>query len=253
MLNHLRELAQRAAANAFTPFSGEPRAAAALLSDGQWAFGVRVESASFPLLIPALTAVLSICSSAGRRDVAAVALSGTARPEEKAFLAGTFAGSPIEHSPSVFTFGQIPPEIATQLPLHAACVNTVSAEEGIALARKAASSAYTPLSGFPVGCVIKTASGFLYTGSNMEHADWARTICAERSAIAAAVSDGATELDAMYLTCLKDPTGTPCGACRQLIAERLPDAEIWMDRGIHAPELTTPGALLPGAFTGRGL
>ncbi|MDE2730305.1 MAG: cytidine deaminase [Bacteroidota bacterium] len=253
MLNQLREHAQQAADHAFTPFSGEPRAAAALLSDGRWVCGVRVESASFSLVIPALTAAFSICSSAGRRDIAAVALSGPARPYEKAFLAGTFAGSPVQHSSDVFTFGQLPSTMTSRLPLRACCPDAFSAEAGVALARKAATSAYTPLSGFPVGCVITAAGGLFYSGSNMEHTDWARTICAERSAIAAAVSDGAYELDALYLTCLKDPIGTPCGACRQLIAERLPDAEIWMDRGIRPPERTTPAALLPGAFTGRGL
>ena len=124
---------------------------------------------------------------------------------------------------------------------------------GIALAREVASRAHTPESAFPVGCVLLTHEGRLLPGVNVEHNDWSRILCAERNALGTAVSWGQTQAQAAYLACLKDPTGSPCGACRQLLAELAPDATVWMDRGEASPEATTPARLLPGAFHGQGL
>ena len=248
-LASLCDHAQQATARSYTPYSGEPRAAAALLSDGMWTCGVRVESASYSLVIPAATAVVAACVSAGRQDIAAIALSDTARPDELAFLQGTFAGPAIQFAANVFIYGDIPTDIGARLPSSTACSSNFSPGEGIALARVAAGFAYAPLSNFAVGCVIRTKSGRLYRGTNVEHPDWTRGICAERSALSSAISNGECALEELYLSCLKDSTCTPCGACRQLIVEAMPDGIIWMNIGIAPPVSMALKELLPLSFT----
>lgn len=249
----LRNCARSAADRALVPYSGETRAAAILLSDGLWTCGVRIESASYSLVITAAAAALSSCVSAGRRDVVAIALSGPARPYEVALLNETFAGPATRRAPDVLTYGQLPSTIGETLPLYFACPDVLSPDRGIALARNAADCAYAPMSDFAVGCVIKTTRGRLYRGTNVEHSDWTRCICAERSALSSAISDGVRGVEALYISCLKDSLGSPCGGCRQLIVEFMPKSAIWMDRGTDPPQCLTPEELLPDAFTGTRL
>ena len=253
VLIQLRDHARRARKYAYTPYSGEPRAAAILLSDGQWTSGVRIENVSYSLVIPAVTAAFSKCASAGRLDIVAVVISGSARNDEKAFLKSLFADPVAGQKADTFTLGPLPAALQHRLTDYVMSPNDLSAQDGITMARKAAASAIAPYSNFPVGCVIKTSSGRLYKGSNVEYEDWTRIICAERSAIAAALSDGARDMEAMYMSCLNDPAGSPCGACRQHIVELLPQGVVWMDRGASSPECAVSTALLPGAFAGRGL
>ena len=253
VLTSLRNCSRNAADRALVPYSGESRAAAILLSDGLWTCGVRIESASYSLVITAAVAALSSCVSGGRRDVVAIALSGPAKPHEEALLRETFAGPATRRAPDILTFGQLPPSVGEMLPLHFACPDDLSPDQGIALARNAAGFAHAPFSEFSVGCVIKTTCGRLYRGTNVEHSDWTRSICAERSALSSAISDGVCGLEALYISCLKDSLGSPCGGCRQLIVEFMPKSAVWMDRGTAPPECLTPVELLPNPFTGTGL
>ena len=98
----------------------------------------------------------------------------------------------------------------------------MSAAELIAEARAAAAFAYAPYSKFRVGAVVVDADGNHYTGANVENSAFGSTICAEGSAIAAAVSHGARHLDTVAVACIDAPdaeTGYPCGNCRQLMVE----------------------------------
>lgn len=83
-----------------------------------------------------------------------------------------------------------------------------------------AAKAYAPYSKFKVGCALLTKSGNVYTGCNVENASYGLTICAERNAIAQAVSkEGEIEIDVIIVyTPTVSPT-PPCGACRQVIHE----------------------------------
>ena len=122
----------------------------------------------------------------------------------------------------------------------------------MALARRTAERAVVPESGFSVGCVLETSGG-LVPGVNVEHADWSRTLCAERGALGTAVSYGLGGFGRLFLSCVQDPKGTPCGACRQLLVELAPEAALWMDRGGAPPEAASPARLMPGSFTGDAL
>ncbi|MEM1924659.1 MAG: cytidine deaminase [Pyrobaculum sp.] len=93
-------------------------------------------------------------------------------------------------------------------------------------AREILKNAYAPYSGFRVAALVLTKNGKIYTGVNIENASYGLTICAERVAVFKAVSEGDRDIDTVVVyTDTEDPT-PPCGACRQVIAEFNPDANI---------------------------
>jgi cytidine deaminase len=118
-------------------------------------------------------------------------------------------------------------------------------------ARLAAGQAYAPYSKFVVGAAALGSSGKIYAGCNVENASFGLCICAERTAIFAAVSAGERQITAVAIyTPTATPT-TPCGACRQVINEFGPTAEIISicdsgDRLDSSLERLLPGAFGPG-------
>jgi len=108
--------------------------------------------------------------------------------------------------------------------------------------------AYCPYSNFPVGAAIRTASGAIYQGCNVENASFGLTNCAERVAAGAAVAAGEREF--VSIAVASRGGVTPCGACRQFLAEFGPDMDVLLvdadDRQRVAA--TTLGALLPEQF-----
>lgn len=79
---------------------------------------------------------------------------------------------------------------------------------------------YSPYSNFRVSALVVTRSGEIYKGVNIENASYPATICAERSALTSAISDGHLEIDLVIITADADDT-SPCGVCRQFMAEFL--------------------------------
>ncbi len=86
-------------------------------------------------------------------------------------------------------------------------------------AREAADNAYVPYSHFPVGAALECADGTVYTGCNVENAALGSTICAERTAIVKAVSEGRRKFVRLAIYGEGDNYCFPCGACRQVLAE----------------------------------
>lgn len=89
----------------------------------------------------------------------------------------------------------------------------------VAAAARARQSSYSPHSGYAVGAAVLTADDRVFLGCNVENASYGLSLCAERAAIAAAVAGGARRLRAVVVVTEADPPGTPCGACRQWMAE----------------------------------
>lgn len=92
-------------------------------------------------------------------------------------------------------------------------------EELVEVAKKARLASYSPYSKFKVGAAVLTKSGKIYSGCNIENASYGLTNCAERTAIFKAVSDGERELTALAVVADTEGPVSPCGACRQVIAE----------------------------------
>lgn len=132
---------------------------------------------------------------------------------------------------------------------------TVTKEEKqslIDLANEARRRAYVPYSKYPVGAALRTKSGRLYTGVNIENAAYPHTMCAERVAVFKAVSDGETEFE--VISVVTNNGGSPCGGCRQVLAEFGLDTVVLMANGEgELVKEMTVRELLPEAFTPKHL
>ena len=128
---------------------------------------------------------------------------------------------------------------------------TISEQEKqslIDLANAARQRAYAPYSNYPVGASLRTKSGRIFTGVNIENAAYPHTMCAERVAIFKAVSEGEKEFE--IISVVTDNGGSPCGGCRQVLAEFGLDTIVLMADGSgKLIKETTVKELLPEAFT----
>ena len=122
----------------------------------------------------------------------------------------------------------------------------------IDLANEARRRAYVPYSNYPVGAALRTKTGRLFTGVNIENAAYPTTICAERVAVFKAVSEGEREFEVIAV--VTDNGGSPCGSCRQVLAEFGLDTIVLIADG-HGKliQQTTVKKLLPEAFTPKDL
>ena len=126
-----------------------------------------------------------------------------------------------------------------------------AAAELVAAARAARERAYAPYSGFRVGAALLTAQGDVIAAANVENASYGLAICAERSAVVAAVAAGSRSFLSIAVAGNGPEPVTPCGACRQVLRE-FPegvDLEV-LCAGETGDKLitTTLGALLPDSF-----
>ena len=121
------------------------------------------------------------------------------------------------------------------------------------LAVKAMDNAYAPYSGYRVGAALLTKDGEIFTGCNIENSSFSPTICAERTAIFKAVSEGKREFSAIAVAGGKDGkvmgAFPPCGVCRQVMAEFCkPDFTVLLVTGENTYEKYTLSEILPLAF-----
>jgi cytidine deaminase len=115
-----------------------------------------------------------------------------------------------------------------------------------AAARAAAESSYCPYSGFRVGAALLCADGVIVTGTNVENRSYGLTICAERSAVASAVSGGRRSFLAIAVSAPDSVQAVaPCGACRQVLSEFAPPGTPVLMAGSGGAAETTLGELLP--------
>ena len=119
-------------------------------------------------------------------------------------------------------------------------------------AREVMENAYAPYSNFHVGAAIEAADGTIHVGCNVENASYGLTICAERMAVGAAVAAGKRSLKRVAVATAVEPPATPCGACRQLLAEFGLDLEI-IAAGPASERRWKLKELLPEAFTRESL
>lgn len=129
----------------------------------------------------------------------------------------------------------------------------MSDAELINLAKKAKEYAYVPYSHFRVGAAVLTSEGEVFTGCNIENASYGGTVCAERTALFKAISEGKTKISKIAVIGDMEDFTYPCGICRQVIAEYGTDIEVIVAKCNGEYRKHKLSELLPYAFTEKDL
>ena len=116
------------------------------------------------------------------------------------------------------------------------------------LALDARRHAYVPYSKFNVGAALLCADDTVFTGCNVENAAYGSTICAERTALVKAISEGQRDFVTIAIAGSGDDFCRPCGSCRQMLYEFAPDLRVLAVRQDGQFEVSTLNDLLPHAF-----
>ncbi|HSI12445.1 MAG TPA: cytidine deaminase [Chthoniobacter sp.] len=120
----------------------------------------------------------------------------------------------------------------------------------VTAAREAREKAYAPYSRFQVGAALRTKGGRVFCGCNVENLSFGLTVCAERAAVFAAIAAGETQFEAIAVVADSVQPVTPCGACRQVLAEFSSDLKICSANLQDQRYESTIGELLPRAKEG---
>jgi len=120
-------------------------------------------------------------------------------------------------------------------------------DELVAAATSVRTRAHAPYSGYAVGAAVLTTDGRVFSGCNVENASYGLSVCAERHAIAAAVAAGCKEFVGIAVVTRSKPPASPCGACRQVMAE-FGDYPVILAGLDGRSQTTSVHDLLPNAF-----
>jgi cytidine deaminase len=122
-------------------------------------------------------------------------------------------------------------------------------EDLIRVAALARQRAYAPYSNYRVGAAVRTKRNKIYSGANVENASYGLTVCAERCAVWSAIAAGETkDYDAIAIVIDDDQLPTPCGACRQVIAEFAPNVRVVLATTGGLRKATSLDVLFPDPF-----
>ncbi len=132
-------------------------------------------------------------------------------------------------------------------------MNESQKQELIQIALNARQKAYVPYSHFQVGAALLGKSGRIYSGCNVENASFGATICAERTAVVKAVSEGETDFEALVVATDGRMPAAPCGICRQFLAEFGLELILILVNLEGKKIETTLAEYLPGAFGPKSL
>lgn len=122
----------------------------------------------------------------------------------------------------------------------------------VAAATEVRDKAHAPYSRFTVGAAVLDGDGRVHAGCNVENASYGLSVCAERHAIAAAISSGGSGIQALAVVTDTSPPSSPCGACRQVLVE-FGDFPVILANPEGERSLTSVAELLPDAFTPESL
>lgn len=222
----------------YTPYSQQPKACIVQGSSGTYYPGVRIENVSFPLTIPAIQAACCFCLANGDLPKS-VLIKNDSYLEQLDFWTKEFdLEINVQSSIEDIQFDDVVVNI-----------DTTQVKNEL---KKLLHKAVTTHSDFPVSTLILTSNGYV-SGVNVEVSDWTSGLCAERLAIAKTISYGVGNMDTMSLHTLKGEFSSPCGACRQVIHEHLPDNEINFFHADGTLSVHYTDDLLPLSFSSTSL
>lgn len=223
---------------AYVPYSGQAKACVVESRSGKLFAGVRVENISYPITIPAVQAACAICLS--EKEIPAKLYLEGDELDQLDFWKKEFELEIIKTSSL--------PESTLQ-DLH----NISNGNPDItARLKELLDQAVIPNSDFPVSALLFTSAGY-FEGVNVEVSDWSNGLCAERVVLAKAHAAGVRDLKRLEIHTKKGEISSPCGACRQVIAEFLPYHDIILHHadGTSSEHLTLD--LLPFNFKSSSL
>ena len=126
-------------------------------------------------------------------------------------------------------------------------------KELVNIAKEAMENAYAPYSHFKVGAALLAKDGRVFQGCNIENASYGATNCAERTAIFKAVSEGYREFEKIAIVASSGDYASPCGICRQVLFEFLPEGKVILDSDEKGMVTFTVRELLPVGFRGEDI
>lgn len=219
----------------YAPWSGKQEFCFLEGTSGTVYPGVRVENISFPLTIPAVQA--AVCSCLGNHDQPAVLYHQKPMSANASFWIEEYSLSVKQTTPDS---GRIYNPLIT-LP-----------QNRTSVLKEINKKAVVPHSEFPVSAVLETNDG-LIPGVNIEVSAWNLGLCAERVAIARALAAGYTAFNSIHIYAPNGDFISPCGACRQILAEWLPDKKVELHHGDGTVSTHFTSHLLPYGFTSKVL
>ena len=222
----------------YVPYSQQPSLAVVRSSDGSYFPGCRIENISYPLSISAIQNAICCCLSEGKRpaEILLQTMDDPMRPFwEKEF--GISATDLTQADSSRIQFPDIRlPETAEPEKMLVELLDRAVVEE----------------SQFPVSAIVESEQG-LFSGVNIEFTAWEMGLCAERVAIAKALTYGSKKIRTLHLHTRNGEFSSPCGACRQVIFEHMPNKQVHLHHADHSESVHYSHDLLPHSFRSTSL
>jgi homotetrameric cytidine deaminase len=222
----------------YVPYSEKASAAVVRSKSGQWFPGICVENLCYPLSISATQNALFYCLSEGHQpaELFTDEINASMMPSwEKEF---GFKANPLE--------GNDLQNITFENPVLDADINKMEQ------LKQLLDMAVVGESDFPVSAIVETEQGY-FTGVNIECSSWDMGLCAERVAIAKALTFGSDQLISLEIHTRKGEFSSPCGACRQVIIEHLPKKQIHLHHADDSESIHFSEDLLPHSFSSTSL
>ncbi|MGK7368924.1 MAG: cytidine deaminase [Candidatus Halalkalibacterium sp. M3_1C_030] len=221
----------------YVPYSGNSSTAIVKSVSGNYYPGTRIENAAFPLTINAAQNALFAC------------LSEKDRP--KAIYVEDTKANDLEFWRNEYNVWVYPIEELNEKPLKEIIFDLNEPEIATTL-KNLLEQAVTVNSNFPVSALLKTNKGYI-SGVNIECSEWSLGLCAERVAIAKAISYGIRDFQSIYIHTRAGEYSSPCGACRQVIYEHLPHNPVHLFHADGTHSMHYSSDLLPHSFRSSSL
>lgn len=222
----------------YVPYSKQPSLAAVRGKSERWYPGVRIENISYPLSISATQNALFCC------------LSEADRPAE--LYTEEQESSMIPSWEKEFKLTAKPFDADTLADVTFADVGFSSSINIKKVLADLLEQAVVGESEFPVSALIETENGY-FAGVNVECTAWNMGLCAERVAIAKAISYGAQKINGLEISTKKGEFSSPCGACRQVITEHMPKKQVHLHHADGSESVHFSEDLLPHSFSSSSL